>query len=50
MMAIVIEIVIGITAGVLAGIRRGKFIDNLVLVSSLILIAIPIFVIGSVPS
>ena len=32
----------------LAGIRRGKFIDHLVLVSSLIVIATPVFVIGSV--
>jgi oligopeptide transport system permease protein len=47
LMAIVIEIVIGITAGVLAGMRRGKFIDSLVTVSTLILISIPIFVIGS---
>ena len=31
----------------LAGIRRGKFIDNLVTVSTLVLISIPIFVIGS---
>jgi oligopeptide transport system permease protein len=46
-MALVIESVIGITAGVLAGIRRGKFIDNLVTVSTLFLISIPIFVIGS---
>jgi oligopeptide transport system permease protein len=48
MMALVIETVIGIAAGVLAGIRRGKFIDNLVTVSTLFLISIPIFVIGSV--
>jgi oligopeptide transport system permease protein len=46
-MAIVIETVIGISAGVLAGIRRGKFIDNLVTISTLLLISIPIFVIGS---
>lgn len=47
-MAIVIEIVIGILAGVLAGIRRGKFVDNLVTVSTLFVISIPIFVIGGV--
>jgi oligopeptide transport system permease protein len=46
-MAVIIESVIGIAAGVLAGIRRGKFIDNLVTVSTLFLISIPIFVIGS---
>ena len=48
MIAIVFEIIIGITSGVLAGIRRGKFVDNLVLISSLIVIATPVFVIGSV--
>jgi oligopeptide transport system permease protein len=47
LMAVAIESVIGIAAGVLAGIRRGKFIDNLVTVSTLFLISIPIFVIGS---
>ena len=41
------ETVIGILAGVLAGIRKGKFIDNLVLVSTLFVISIPIFVIGA---
>ena len=46
LMALAIEAVIGIVAGVLAGIRRGKFIDNLVTVSTLFLISIPIFVIG----
>ena len=45
-MAITIEIVLGISAGVLAGIRRGKFVDNLVTISTLVLISIPIFVIG----
>ena len=47
-LALVIESVIGILAGVLAGIRRGKFIDNLVTVSTLFLISIPLFVIGGV--
>lgn len=46
LMAVVIETLIGISAGVLAGIRRGKFIDSLVTVSTLLLISIPIFVIG----
>jgi oligopeptide transport system permease protein len=45
-MAILFETVIGIIAGVLAGIRKGKFIDNLVLVSTLFVISIPVFVIG----
>jgi ABC-type dipeptide/oligopeptide/nickel transport system permease component len=42
--AIIIETVIGITAGVLAGIRRNSFMDNLVLVSTTLVIAIPLFV------
>ena len=46
LMAITVEVVIGISAGVIAGIRRGKFIDTLVTVSTLVLISIPIFVIG----
>ena len=44
--AIVVVILFGITAGVLAGIRKGKFIDNLVTLSTLILISIPVFVLG----
>lgn len=46
-MAILFEAVIGIIAGVLAGIRKGRFIDNLVLVSTLFVISVPIFVIGA---
>ena len=46
-MAIIIEIVIGISAGILAGMRRGKFADSLVTVSTLVVISIPVFVIGS---
>lgn len=45
-MAILFETVIGIIAGVLAGIRKGKFIDSLVLVSTLFVISVPVFVIG----
>jgi peptide/nickel transport system permease protein/oligopeptide transport system permease protein len=40
------EVVIGIAAGILAGIRKNGFMDNLVLVSTLVVIAIPIFVLG----
>ena len=47
LMAVLWETLIGILAGVLAGIRKGKFIDNLVLVSTLFVISIPIFVIGA---
>lgn len=46
LIAVVFELIVGIASGVLAGIRRGKFIDNLVLVSTLVVISIPIFVIG----
>jgi oligopeptide transport system permease protein len=45
-MAILIEVVIGIGAGILAGLRKGGFVDNLVLLSTLFFISIPIFVIG----
>lgn len=44
--AVVIEIILGIIAGVLAGIRRGSFIDNLVLVSTTLVVSIPVFVLG----
>ena len=47
MMAILWETLIGISAGVLAGIRKGRFIDNLVLASTLFVISIPVFVIGA---
>jgi oligopeptide transport system permease protein len=47
LIAIVFELVIGIIAGVLAGIRKNGFIDNLVLVTTLIVISIPVFVIGA---
>jgi len=46
--AVVIEAVIGITAGILTGLRGRGFLDNLVLVSTLFLIAIPTFVTGFV--
>ncbi|MGN7246334.1 ABC transporter permease [Janibacter anophelis] len=45
-MALLFEGVIGILAGVLAGLRKGGFIDNLVLVSTLFVISVPIFVTG----
>ncbi|WP_144121832.1 ABC transporter permease [Catellatospora sichuanensis] len=48
LVAVAAEALIGITAGVLTGLRRGSFLDNLVLVSTLVLIALPIFVIGIV--
>ncbi|NEM08491.1 MULTISPECIES: ABC transporter permease [Geodermatophilus] len=44
--AIVLEAVIGLTAGVLAGIRRNSFFDNLVLVSTTLVVSIPILVLA----
>jgi ABC-type dipeptide/oligopeptide/nickel transport system permease component len=46
--AILFEVVIGIIAGVLAGIRRNGFLDNLVLVSSTIVVSVPILVLAFV--
>ena len=43
-----IEAVIGLTAGILTGLRGRGFLDNLVLVSTLFLIALPVFVTGFV--
>lgn len=48
LVALVIEAVIGLVAGVITGLRSGSFLDNLVLVSTLFLIAIPVFVTGFV--
>jgi oligopeptide transport system permease protein len=45
-MAILFESILGILAGVLTGIKKGGFLDNLVLVSTLVVISIPVFVIG----
>src|SRR6201999_4465765 len=38
--------VIGLTAGILSGLRRNGFFDNFVLVSTLFLLALPVFVTG----
>ena len=46
LLAFAFELVIGVGAGILAGVRKGKFFDNLVLISTLIVIAIPIFVLA----
>jgi oligopeptide transport system permease protein len=45
-MALAIEAVVGLIAGVLAGIRRNGFLDNVVLISTTLLVSIPIFVLG----
>jgi oligopeptide transport system permease protein len=44
--AVLFEIVIGLTAGVLAGIRRNGFFDNLVLVSTTVIVSVPILVLA----
>jgi oligopeptide transport system permease protein len=48
LLAILFEVVIGIAAGAVAGLRRGGYLDNLVLVSTLVVISLPVFVIGFV--
>jgi ABC-type dipeptide/oligopeptide/nickel transport system permease component len=45
--ALLFEIVVGITAGVLAGLRKDKILDNLVRFTTVLLIAFPVFVLGS---
>ena len=47
-MAIVFEAVLGVAAGLVAGLRRGGIFDATVLVVSLLVIAVPTFVIGFV--
>jgi oligopeptide transport system permease protein len=46
LVAVLFETIIGLAAGVLAGIRRGGYFDNLVLVSTTLIISIPILVLG----
>jgi oligopeptide transport system permease protein len=46
--AVFFEAVIGLVAGVLAGIRRNGFFDNVVLVSTTLIISIPILVLAFV--
>jgi oligopeptide transport system permease protein len=47
LVALAFEIVIGITLGVITGLRRGRSIDTSVLMMTLIVIAIPTFVLGT---
>lgn len=48
LMALVFEAVLGIVLGVIAGVRRGGIFDSTILVLSLVVIAVPSFVIGFV--
>ncbi len=45
-MAVAIETVFGVGAGLIAGLRHGGVFDSTVLVLSLVLIAVPVFVLG----
>jgi oligopeptide transport system permease protein len=44
--AVIFEAVIGLLAGILAGIRRGSWFDNLVLISTTLIVSVPVFVLG----
>ena len=44
--AVIFEAVIGLTAGILAGIRRGSWFDNVVLISTTLIVSVPVFVLG----
>jgi oligopeptide transport system permease protein len=46
LVAVLFEAIIGIIAGVLAGIRRNGFFDNLVLVTTTLIVSVPILVLG----
>ena len=46
LVAVAFEAVIGLAAGILAGLRRGSFFDNLVLISTTVVVSIPVFVLG----
>jgi oligopeptide transport system permease protein len=44
--ALVFEAIFGLLAGILAGIRRQSFFDSLVLVTTTLVVSIPVFVLG----
>jgi oligopeptide transport system permease protein len=44
--AVIFEAVIGLLAGILAGIRRGSWFDNVVLISTTLIVSVPVFVLG----
>ena len=46
LMALALEAIFGVVLGFIAGLRKGKIFDGTVLVLSLILIAVPTFVVG----
>ena len=46
LLAVVFESIIGILAGMLAGLRKDRFADNFVRISTVLLISVPVFVLG----
>ncbi|HUE35585.1 MAG TPA: ABC transporter permease [Mycobacterium sp.] len=46
LIAVAVEAVLGIGLGVIAGLRRGGIFDSTVLITGLVIVAIPIFVLG----
>jgi oligopeptide transport system permease protein len=44
--AFVFEAILGLVAGLLAGLRRGSFVDNLVLISTIVVVSVPVFVLA----
>jgi peptide/nickel transport system permease protein/oligopeptide transport system permease protein len=46
LVAFAFELVVGLAAGVLAALRRRSFLDSLVLVTTTLIISIPVFVLG----
>lgn len=46
LLAFVFEALLGLAAGVVAALRRQSFIDSLVLVSTTVIVAVPVFVLG----
>lgn len=48
LMALGFEAIIGVLAGIVAGLRKGGFLDTVILISTLLVIALPVFVTGTV--
>ena len=46
LLAFAFEAVLGLAAGVVAALRRRSFVDSLVLVSTTVIVAVPVFVLG----
>ncbi|GLW97437.1 ABC transporter permease [Microtetraspora sp. NBRC 16547] len=46
LMAVAFEAIVGIAAGVLSGLKRGGFLDNVITISTLLMLSLPVFVTG----